>query len=113
MHMHTYIYTRTNAYLCLKRYRQRQLAFHVQYDGTAYAGFASQDCEDTVENHLFKAFLKLRLITDRQVTRGSRIGARSLPYFALINTYIHRSYTFCRRVAIIVAVGELIEGSAR
>lgn len=56
-------------YLFSSRYRQRQLAFHVQYDGTAYAGFASQDCEDTVENHLFKAFVKLRLIADRQVSR--------------------------------------------
>jgi tRNA U38,U39,U40 pseudouridine synthase TruA len=39
----------------------------VQYDGTAYLGFASQDLEETVENHLFKALIKLKLIEDRKV----------------------------------------------
>lgn len=39
----------------------------VQYDGTAYLGFASQDLEETVENHLFNALIKLKLIEDRKV----------------------------------------------
>ena len=40
----------------------------VQYDGTAYLGFASQDLEETVENHLFNALIKLKLIEDRKVS---------------------------------------------
>ncbi len=40
---------------------------HIQYDGTAYLGFASQDLQETVENHLFNALTKLKLIEDRKV----------------------------------------------
>lgn len=50
------------------RYRQRHIALQIQYDGTAYYGFASQDLEDTVENHLFGALEKLNLISDRKVS---------------------------------------------
>lgn len=50
-------------------YRQRQIAFQIQYDGTKYLGFASQDCSETIENHLFSALQKLRLIEDSKVTK--------------------------------------------
>lgn len=60
------------AFVCLTsipcdRYRTRQVAFQVQYDGSKYLGFASQDLAETVENHLFNALIKLKLIEDRKV----------------------------------------------
>lgn len=51
------------------RYRTRHIALQIQYDGTPYLGFASQDLEETVENHLFNALTKLKLIEDRKVGR--------------------------------------------
>ena len=68
----TYSMTRNSSFhshstLTCNRYRTRQIAMQVQYDGSAYLGFASQDLEETVENHLFNALLKLKLIEDRKV----------------------------------------------
>ena len=44
----------------MSKYRQRHLAFHVQYDGSPFYGFAEQNSpggdvsvEDTVEKHIF------------------------------------------------------------
>jgi tRNA U38,U39,U40 pseudouridine synthase TruA len=39
----------------------------VQYDGSKYYGFAAQENEDTVEDRLFQALVKLNLIEDRKV----------------------------------------------
>lgn len=58
----------------MSRYRQRQVALQVQYDGSKYYGFASQDAEDTIENHLFNALVKLNLIEDRKTCNYSRCG---------------------------------------
>ena len=60
----------------ISKYRQRHIALHLQYNGTAYYGFASQaeeNCEETIEKHLFEALIKLRLISDRKVI-NSRYG---------------------------------------
>jgi len=51
----------------LRRYRQRQIALHVQYEGRRYSGFAYQEVEETVEREIFEALVKLRLIESRQV----------------------------------------------
>ena len=64
----------------------------VQYDGTAYLGFASQDLEETVENHLFNALIKLKLIEDRKVrlstggllSEACSSGSVSLNVFSLV-----------------------------
>jgi hypothetical protein len=51
------------------RYRQRHIAFQIQYEGLKYYGFAAQDGgSDTVENHFFNALEKLNLITNRKVS---------------------------------------------
>ena len=39
----------------------------IQYDGSKYYGFASQENEETVEQHFFQALTKLNLIEDRKV----------------------------------------------
>jgi tRNA U38,U39,U40 pseudouridine synthase TruA len=51
------------------RYTQRHVAIQLQYDGSKYYGFSAQkdECDETVEKHLFEALLKLRLIESRQV----------------------------------------------
>ena len=61
----------------MSKYRQRHLAFHVQYDGGKYHGFADQleeEGEETVERHIFNALIKLRLITDKKSCQYSRCG---------------------------------------
>ena len=78
--------------MLLFRYRTRQIAMQVQYDGTAYLGFASQDLEETVENHLFNALIKLKLIEDRKVrlstggllSEACSSGSVSLNVFSLV-----------------------------
>ena len=60
----------------------------VQYDGTAYLGFASQDLEETVENHLFNALIKLKLIEDRKVRYACNfrpVPAFNKPCFYLVH----------------------------
>ena len=56
-------------YILFYRYRQRMIAFQLQYEGCDYYGFASQsgDCDDTIEKHVFDALLKLKLIDNREV----------------------------------------------
>lgn len=51
----------------LIRQRKRHVALEVQYDGTSYLGFASQDIDNTVENYLFAALEKSKLIENRKV----------------------------------------------
>lgn len=60
----------------MRRFRQRQVAIQLQYEGGAYFGFASQsgDCEDTIEKHLFEALVKLKLVESRQTCNYSRCG---------------------------------------
>lgn len=63
----------------MSKYRQRHVAFHVQYDGADFCGFAEQNSEksgtdETVEFHIFAALTKLRLITDRRSCQYSRCG---------------------------------------
>eukprot|EP01038_Epipyxis_sp_PR26KG_P008723 gene8723-11785_t len=60
----------------MSKYRQRQIAMQVQYDGSSYYGFASQagECDDTIEKHLFHSLLKLKLIEDRKTCKYSRCG---------------------------------------
>jgi len=58
----------------INSYRQRQLAFQIEYDGANYLGFASQEDGSTVENHIFQAFTKLKLIEDRKTCSYSRCG---------------------------------------
>ena len=60
------------------RWRQRDVALWVSYDGDAYSGFASQGLKQkgvrTVEDELFKALLKCRLIDSKADCRYSRCG---------------------------------------
>jgi len=60
----------------MSKYRQRNVAMQVQYEGGPYFGFASQagECEETIEKHLFDALLKLRLIESRKTCSYSRCG---------------------------------------
>lgn len=58
----------------MNKYKQRHIAFQVQYDGSDYSGFAAQENEDTVEDKLFKSLQKLRLIEDRKTSNYSRCG---------------------------------------
>lgn len=60
----------------MSKYRQRQIALQIQYDGGRYYGFAAQaeEAEDTVEKHVFDALLKLKLIESRQSCNYSRCG---------------------------------------
>lgn len=58
----------------INSFRQRHIAFQVQYDGSKYAGFASQDSEETIESHLFASFKKLNLIKDEKSCLYSRCG---------------------------------------
>lgn len=69
------------------RFHQRHIALQIQYDGTAYYGFASQDLQDTVENHLFQALEKLNLISDRKVS--------TLPPTLPANAHNLRKYYHC------------------
>lgn len=57
-------------FLPMLSYRQRQVAFRLQYEGGPYFGFASQcgECDETIEKHLFAALTKLKLVECRQVT---------------------------------------------
>jgi tRNA pseudouridine38/39 synthase len=47
---------------------------HLQYDGSKYLGFASSPGGETVEQHLFDALTKLKLIENRQACGYSRCG---------------------------------------
>lgn len=60
----------------MSRYRQRNIAMQVQYEGGPYFGFAYQtgDCENTVEKHLFDAFIKLKLIESHKECAYTRCG---------------------------------------
>jgi len=59
----------------MSKYRQRHVALHVAYIGTNYAGFAVQEaCIDTIEQHLFAALEKTKLIADRRSFHYSRCG---------------------------------------
>lgn len=55
------------------KYSKRHIALHVAYFGEQYRGFAAQDnCDDTVEHHLFKALVKTCLIPDRESAKYQR-----------------------------------------
>lgn len=60
------------------RYHQRQIALQIQYDGTNYLGFAAQGGEEesdtTVEDRIFFALQKLKLVADRKSCNYSRCG---------------------------------------
>lgn len=62
----------------MTKYRQRQLAFHIQYEGEKYLGLAFQsddsDQSETIEKYLFDTLLKLKLIESRQTCNYSRCG---------------------------------------
>lgn len=53
----------------ISKYRQRNIAIQLQYEGGDYYGFASQtgECDNTIEKHVFEALLKLKLIDSREV----------------------------------------------
>lgn len=61
---------------CNVRYHQRQIALQIQYDGTSYLGFAAQGDEEseTVEDRIFFALQKLKLVADRKSCNYSRCG---------------------------------------
>ncbi len=50
------------------RCRFRHIALQIQYDGSKYHGFASQESTETVENCLFDVLVKLKLIEDAKVS---------------------------------------------
>eukprot|EP00981_Chlorochromonas_danica_P008970 scaffold2383_cov189-Ochromonas_danica.AAC.2 len=82
----------------MSQYRQRHIALQIQYDGTAYYGFASQDLEDTVENHLFGALEKLNLISDRKSCNYSRCGRTDKGVSALrqvVALYVRSAMPLC------------------
>ena len=60
----------------MSRYEQRHVALRVAYIGTAYAGSAWQDNNDTVVGRLFEALTKTCLITDRE-SCGHSLGGRT------------------------------------
>lgn len=56
------------------KYRQRHIAFQLQYDGSEYGGFSDSDVVATIEGHLFEALKKTRLIEERKSSCYSRCG---------------------------------------
>jgi tRNA pseudouridine38/39 synthase len=57
------------------KYNQRHIALKIAYLGWNYSGFVSQEnTENTIEEHLFSALNKLRLIKDRGSCQYSRCG---------------------------------------
>lgn len=58
----------------IANYHQRHIALQVYYDGSKYYGFASSTGCETVEDHLFGALLKLRLIESRSSCGYTRCG---------------------------------------
>ena len=60
----------------MSRYEQRHVALRVAYIGTAYAGSAWQDNNDTIVGRLFEALTKTCLITDRE-SCGHSLGGRT------------------------------------
>lgn len=68
----------------MTRYGQRLIALRLVYAGWQFHGFAAQvDNENTVENHLFQALLKTRLIESRYTCEYSRAGRTDVGVSAL------------------------------
>ena len=76
----------------MSKYRQRHLAFHVQYDGSPYFGFAEQNSpggdvsvEDTVEKHIFGKLVPV----PPTITTICTADAHSIPSHICISTSRH------------------------
>ena len=71
------------------RFRQRHIAFQIQYDGRKFFGFAAQDGSgvETVENFFFQALERVNLIADRKVKEQS--------YFFNVFHYFWFYYELC------------------
>lgn len=68
----------------MSRYGQRLIALRVMYAGWKFHGFASQsNIENTVENRLFEALLKTRLIESKDTCCYSRAGRTDVGVSAL------------------------------
>eukprot|EP01031_Cornospumella_fuschlensis_P040110 gene40110-48878_t len=58
----------------MSKFRQRHVALQIEYEGSDYAGFASQESGDGVENFVFAALEQLNLIESRKTCNYSRCG---------------------------------------
>ena len=59
----------------MSRFEQRQIVLKILYFGEEYCGFAAQENRDnTIEQRLFEALLKTKLITSRAESNYSRSG---------------------------------------
>ena len=70
----------------------------IQYDGSNYCGFSTQESGDGVEDHIFSALLKLNLIQDKKVLDFLKLSSKLIFIF-------HSTIRLVR----IVAVEERIE----
>jgi tRNA pseudouridine38/39 synthase len=60
---------------CIEQYCQQHTAFKIAYIGWHYHGFAVQEnVDETIEKHIFHAFLTARLIKDRASSHYTRCG---------------------------------------
>lgn len=68
----------------MRKYGQRLIALRLVYAGWRFHGFAAQvDNDNTVENHLFQALLKTRLVESRDTCEYSRAGRTDVGVSAL------------------------------